>query len=152
SLTFHLSGPPFNYHSDQIGLFGLLAIAGAVAASFFGRLADKRHPVRMQLLTVSLIILSVLCFMLWPRTSLALAVGVFVLDIGVQATQVNNLAQIYGLDETAHSRINTVYMTSMFLGGALGTNSGVLAWNFGGWSMVCWQLLLWASFALALLV
>lgn len=28
TLTFHLSGPPFNYHSDTIGLFGLVAIAG----------------------------------------------------------------------------------------------------------------------------
>lgn len=30
------------------------------------------------------------------------------LDIGVQGTQVNGLAQIYRLDEAAHSRINTV--------------------------------------------
>ena len=75
-----------------------------------------------------------------------------VLDIGVQATQVNNLAQIYGLDETAHSRINTVYMTTMFLGGAAGTYGGVLAWNFGGWTLVCCQLLLWAVLALALLL
>ena len=79
-------------------------------------------------------------------------VGGDVLDIGVQATQVNNLAQIYGLDETAHSRINTVYMTTMFLGGAAGTYGGVLAWNFGGWTLVCCQLLFWAVLALALLL
>ncbi len=152
ALTFHLSGPPFDYNSDRIGLFGLLAIAGAVAASIFGRLADKRHPLRIQILTVSLIVVSVLCLLLWPHNIPALAIAVFLLDIGVQATQVNNLAQIYGLDETAHSRINTVYMTTMFLGGAVGTYGGVLAWNFGGWPLVCGQLLLWAGLALALLL
>jgi predicted MFS family arabinose efflux permease len=152
TLTFHLSGSPFNYNSDRIGLFGLLAIAGAMAASVFGRLADKRHPLRIQLLTVSLIVVSVLCLLLWPHNVAALAIAVFLLDIGVQATQVNNLAQIYGLDETAHSRINTVYMTTMFLGGAAGTYGGVLAWNFGGWTLVCYQLLLWAGLALALLL
>ena len=80
------------------------------------------------------------------------SVAVLLLDIGVQATQVNNLAQIYGLDETAHSRINTVYMTTIFLGGAVGTYGGVLAWNFGGWPLVCYQLLLWAALAMALLL
>jgi predicted MFS family arabinose efflux permease len=152
ALTFHLSGSPFNYSSDRIGLFGLLAIAGAVAASIFGRMADKRHPLRIQILTVLLIIASVLCLLIWPHNVPGLAIAVFLLDIGVQATQVNNLAQIYGLDETAHSRINTVYMTTMFLGGAAGTYAGVLAWNFGGWPLVCCQLLLWAALALALLL
>jgi predicted MFS family arabinose efflux permease len=152
TLTFHLSGSPFNYNSDRIGLFGLLAIAGAMAASIFGRLADKRHPLRIQVLTVSLIVVSVTCLLLWPQNVPALAIAVFLLDIGVQATQVNNLTQIYGLDETAHSRINTVYMTTMFLGGAAGTYGGVLAWNFGGWPLVCCQLFLWAALALALLL
>lgn len=152
ALTFHLSSSPFNYNSDRIGLFGLLAIAGAMAASIFGRLADKRRPLRIQVLTVSLIVVSVLCALIWPHNVPALAFAVFLLDIGVQATQVNNLAQIYGLDETAHSRINTVYMTTMFLGGAAGTYGGVLAWNFGGWPLVCCQLLLWAGLAFALLL
>ncbi|WP_213773085.1 MFS transporter [Bradyrhizobium sp. dw_78] len=152
ALTFHLSGPPFTYSSDRIGLFGILAIAGAGAASVFGRIADKRHPLRIQILTVSIIIASIVCLFLWPYSVPALAVGVLLLDVGVQATQVNNLAQIYGLDETAHSRINTVYMTTLFLGGAIGTYGGVLAWNFGGWPLVCGQLLLWAGLALAILL
>ncbi|HEY4789538.1 MAG TPA: MFS transporter, partial [Bacteroidales bacterium] len=39
TLTFHLSGAPFNFHANVIGLFGLVAIAGALMAPVFGKLA-----------------------------------------------------------------------------------------------------------------
>jgi len=42
TLTFHLSGAPFHYGTDVIGLFGLLAIVGALMAPWFGKLADSR--------------------------------------------------------------------------------------------------------------
>lgn len=62
------------------------------------------------------------------------------LDIGVQGTQVNGLAQIYRLDEAAHSRINTVCIGIFFIGGALGSACGIKAWEWGGWSLVGLQL------------
>jgi hypothetical protein len=70
--------------------------------------------------------------------------AVLLLDVGVQATQVTNIATIYGLDAAAHSRINTVYMTSYFIGGSIGTMAGVQCWRIGGWQLVCWQLLAWS--------
>ena len=149
TLTFHLSGPPFEYRSDVIGLFGLLAIGGALAASVVGRLADGRDAARLQLLTVGLVAVSVLCVQVWPASAAAFVVATLLLDVGVQATQAGNLAQIYALDETAHSRINTVYMTTTFIGGAVGTAAGVAAWTHGGWAAVCWQLLAWCALALA---
>jgi predicted MFS family arabinose efflux permease len=149
TLTFHLSGSPFNYRSDEIGLFGILAIAGALAAPVFGHLADKRNSALTQYLTIGLIIVSVLCIQWRPDSVLAFMLATVLLDIGVQATQVSSLAQIYALDEAAHSRINTVFVTTLFIGGAIGTYAGVLSWSVGGWGLVCWQLLLWSVLALA---
>jgi predicted MFS family arabinose efflux permease len=152
TLSFHLSLPPFRFGSDTIGLFGLLAIAGTLTAPVFGHLADKRHPARLQFLTLGLIVVSVLCIQWWPLSVTAFIVATVLLDIGVQATQSGNFAQIYSLDDTAHSRVNTVYMTTIFIGGAIGTYAGVLAWSLGGWAFVCWQLLLWSCLALAVVV
>jgi predicted MFS family arabinose efflux permease len=148
TLTFHLSGPPFHYGPGVIGLFGFLAIGGAGAATLFGRLADKQSPARIQLLTVSILIVSVICIAVFPFSAAAFIIATILLDVGVQATQVNNLAQVYSLDETAHSRINTVYMTCIFIGGAIGTWSGVQCWDAGGWRLVSVQLLLWSLLAL----
>lgn len=152
TLTFHLSGPPFHYRTDTIGLFGILAIAGALLAPLFGKLADKGNPARSQVLTVILIIVGILLLKFLPFSLLALIIAVLLLDIGVQATQVTNVAIIYTLDESANSRINTGYMTSYFIGGAIGTLAGVLSWKLGGWPVVTWQLLLWAVLALLVAV
>jgi predicted MFS family arabinose efflux permease len=149
-LTFHLSAPPFNFHTGTIGFFGIVAIAGALMAPIFGKLADKGHSQRSLLMAVSLVIFSILLMKFLPTSLWALIISVLILDIGVQATQVTNVAMIYTLDETSHSRINTIYMTSYFIGGALGTFVGLLCWKHGGWSWVTWQMLLWTLLALVI--
>jgi predicted MFS family arabinose efflux permease len=152
TITFHLSGAPFNYSTDKIGLFGLLAIGGALVAPFFGKLADKGNPARSQLFSVSLLIISIILIKIFAYNLFAFVVAVLLLDIGVQATQVTNIATNYSLDATAHSRINTIYMTSYFIGGAVGTYIGVVCWQAGGWPTVTWQLLLWSTLALVIVI
>lgn len=150
TLTFHLSGAPFHYGSGTIGLFGILAIAGALLAPVFGKLADKGNPARSQRYSVLMIVFGALLIFFFPLSVYSFVLATLLLDIGVQATQVTNIATIYTLDETAHSRINTVYMTTYFIGGAIGTAVGVLCWQMGGWNLVSLQLLLWSGVALLL--
>jgi len=152
TLTFHLSGAPFNYHAGTIGLFGILAIGGAMLAPLFGKIADKGNPARSQLFAVLMVIAGVLLLKIFPYSIPSLVIAVLLLDIGVQATQVTNIATIYTLDEKAHSRINTVYMTIYFIGGSLGTFAGVQCWHIGGWAAVTWQLLLWSVLGLVVVL
>ena len=148
TLTFYLSGAPFNYTTGTIGLFGILAIGGAMLAPVFGKLADKGNPAKALLFTVFLVIAGILLIKFFPQNLWSFIVAVLLLDVGVQATQVTNVATIYTLDEKSHSRINTVYMTTYFIGGAVGTFAGVQCWRLGGWPMVTWQLLVWSLLAL----
>jgi hypothetical protein len=75
-----------------------------------------------------------------------LVVGVIVLDFGIQSALISNQHIIYALDADARSRLNTVFMTGMFLGGATGSAMATLAWGQGGWLVVS---LLGAAFGLA---
>ncbi len=134
TLTFYLSKAPFHYSASVIGLFGLLAAAGALMAPVFGKLADKGNPTRSLLFSTGITLLSIIVLKLFPGTVTAIWVTVILLDIGVQATQVTNIAVIYTLDQLANSRINTVYMTSYFIGGALGAYLSIQFYNAGGWS------------------
>jgi predicted MFS family arabinose efflux permease len=152
TLTFHLSGAPFYFHSDIIGLFGLVAIAGALMAPVLGKRTDKGDSRWVRFSAIGIIIFSILMMMLITDSVVVLIVGVLLLDIGVQAMQVTNVALIYTLDETSHSRINTIFMTSVFVGGALGTLVGVICWQLGGWLGVTAQMLLWSLFVLLILL
>ena len=135
TLTLYLSGAPFHYSASTIGLFGLLAAAGALIAPVFGKLADKGSHTRSLIFSTSLTLLSILVLKLFPGTIPAIWITVILLDIGIQATQVTNIAVIYTLDQKANSRINTVYMTSYFIGGALGSFIAIQFYQLGGWSL-----------------
>ena len=152
NLTFHLSGAPFNYSPGQIGNFGFVAIGGALAAPIFGRSADGGKAMRSLLIAIVLVLLSVVAMHFFPSSLWIMIAGVFLLDIGVQAVQVTNVARIYSLDEQSNSRINTVYMTCYFIGGAGGTALGLFCWNRGGWSLATWQMMLFAILALIVLL
>ncbi len=144
TLTFHLSGTPFNFSSDIIGLFGLVAIAGALLAPVIGKRADRGGSKNVRFIALGLIVVSILLMIWMPTNILVLVVAVFLLDVGAQAIQVTNVAMIYTLDESSHSRVNTIYMTSFFTGGALGTLIGIFCWKYGGWLGVNLQMLLFA--------
>jgi predicted MFS family arabinose efflux permease len=134
TLTLYLSATPFNYSASGIGLFGLLAAAGALIAPVFGKLADKGSHTRSLLFSTSITLVSILILKTFPGAVIAIWITVILLDIGVQASQVTNIAVIYTLDQKANSRINTVYMTSYFIGGALGSFIAIQLYENGGWS------------------
>lgn len=152
TLTFHLSSAPLNYHTGTIGLFGLIAIGGALVAPYFGKLADKGNVYNSLLLTVSMIIGSILLIKVFPYSIPVLIISIFFLDIGVQATQITNFTRIYSLHEDAHSRLNTIYMTTYFIGAAVGTYFGLLSWKLGQWGLSTSQMLLWSGIALLIVI
>ncbi|MEH2331476.1 MFS transporter [Nostoc sp.] len=152
TLTFHLSGPPFHFQSDTIGMYGFVAIAGALMAPVFGKLADRGNAQRSLTIAVSMVIASLVIAKIASHSALAIAVAVLLVDVGVQAVQVTNVARIYTLDAQSNSRINTVYMTIYFIGGAVGTSIGLLCWDLGGWNLVTWQMLVFTLLAFFIIV
>jgi predicted MFS family arabinose efflux permease len=137
SLVFLLESPPYHYGSVAAGLFGLVGAAGAAFAPVIGRLTDRvgsRKAVGFGLVLAiaSFGVLGALGHRLW-----GLILGVLLMDLGVQAGHVANQAWIYSLVPSMRSRLNSVYMTSYFIGGSTGTFLGALGWQLFGWWGVC---------------
>ena len=137
ALTFFLEGSPYYMHSNQIGLFGLLGAVGALGAPIIGRLNDKKNPKIVAIICSGIGIISYLIFYFFGMNILGLILGVILLDLGIQGAQVSNQTRIYGLNQDERSRINTIFVVSNFLGAALGSSLGSLAWNLYNWSGVC---------------
>ncbi len=144
TLTFLLIEKPYNYSSDTIGLFGMLGIAGALIAPMIGKASDKGGSNKTQLIASVILLAGSVSIYLFPGYLLSIILAVICIDVGVQSIQVTNVALIYRLDQKANSRINTIYMTSYFAGGALGTFIGLRCWEMGGWNYVGIQLVVFS--------
>jgi len=137
TLIFFINQPPYHYGSEVAGLFGLIGVAGSSFAPYAGRLADKKGP-RFMAGTASAVtllsfgVLWLLGYHLW-----GLILGVILLDLGVQSAQISNQTRVYSLVPEAKSRLNTIYMVTYFIGGALGSYLGMLAWSVLHWNGVC---------------
>jgi predicted MFS family arabinose efflux permease len=148
-----LVGSPYHYSEAIIGLFGLLGAAGALAASFSGRLADRGLERWVTGGSLAVIVASTALLSLGSSRLWALVVGIVLADLGIQAVHIQNQHLIFSIDPSARSRLNTGYMVTYFIGGAIGSAATGLAFSTGGWSAVvilgiCFSgagLLLWAA-------
>lgn len=134
-LAFRLQAPPFGLGADVAGLFGVIGVVGILAAPLAGRSADRRGPGATVLVAALVTLGAWLVFGFWG-TLAGLVVGVVLLDFATQVALVSNQHIIFALEPEARARLNTVLVGTMFLGGAVGSAAGSLAWAQGGWSEV----------------
>jgi predicted MFS family arabinose efflux permease len=137
ALTFLLKSPAHNMNSNQIGLFGLVGAVGALGARIIGGMNDKKDS---RLLILGCIISCVIAYAILGVASTSIfgiILGIIVLDFGIQGTLVSIQSLIYSLSDSERSRLNTIFVVSNFLGGALGSTLGSIAWNLYNWTGVC---------------
>jgi predicted MFS family arabinose efflux permease len=103
---------------NAIGVFALVGAAGAAAAPLGGRIADAGYGRIGRAGTLVTAALAMALAGLGHRSLVLLAVGGVLLDLGVQCHQVMSQQVIYALRPAARARINTVYMSTVFIGGA----------------------------------
>lgn len=105
TLAFRLGEPPFGYGPQVAGLFGLLGAAGATSAPLAGYLTDRRGPGFTVAVGTVATATAFIVFMLLARSSLAmLALGVILLDVGIQAAMNGNQSTVLSLAPQATSR------------------------------------------------
>lgn len=136
TLSFHLGAAPFRYSRAQIGLFGLFGVAGVLAANVAGHHADRQRAGPGTVVTALALTASFAVFLAGGSLA-AIALGLVLMDAGMQGTQILNQSVIYGLDPQRRARVNSAYMMSCFTGASIGSYAGGLVYQHDGWTGCC---------------
>ena len=136
-MAFHLAGSPFHASSDVVGLLALCGVAGAIAASSAGKYVPRVGIFRMSVIGGCLQLMAWVSAWLFGNTYTGLIAAIILADIGAQCLQVSN--QSGSLQQLPHAtnRVNTIFMTTFFIGGSLGTFCSGLGWSMAEWTGVC---------------
>lgn len=152
SLTFLLSAPPFSFSVSVIGLFGLVGLAGAVAAQRAGHWSDRGHALPIIGAAWTLVLVALVIAGLGSRSVPMIVVAIVVLDVAIQAQNITVQSRMFRVDPQARSRINTAFVTNNFVWGAVGSGLASFLWAHGGWPAIMITGAVLSGFALTVWV
>lgn len=135
-LAFKMAQPPFSADSDIVGLLGLCGVAGAMTASFVGRWVKRVGIRRFNYIGCSLILAAWTSLYFGGESYTGIIAGILLIDIGMQCIQLSNQTSIFEVCPGASNRVNTIFMTTYFVGGATGTLLAGYGWDTLGWTGV----------------
>jgi predicted MFS family arabinose efflux permease len=136
ALTFLLSAPPFSYSVRDIGFVGLAELAGAIAAQRAGRIHDRGWSVPATGAALLLVLVAIVLAAVGKHSLVVLLLAIVLFDIAIQGINILNQTRIFAVDPAARSRLNTAFVVSNFIGGAIGSTLAGILWQHGGWSPV----------------
>lgn len=137
TIAILLTSSPFHLSDVLVGVVTLAGVFGALSTTKIGKIADQGHT--LSLTWIGLLTLIVSWFFLYfgEQSLLSYMIGYGIISLGLTIVHTSNQNIIFRLRPDAKSRINSIYMTSYFIGGACGSALGVYAWHHGGWKMTC---------------
>jgi predicted MFS family arabinose efflux permease len=126
----------FAMSQQGIALFALAGAGGALAAPIAGRFADRGFT---RVMTVgAMTALGVTCYASgwavdWQWLAL-LVVLTIAFDAAIQTNQITSQRIIFSAPQDVRGRVNAIYMTINFIGGAVGSVLGTITYHWVGWS------------------
>lgn len=137
-----LAGPEFHLSQTGIAIFALVGVGGAILAPIAGRMADKGW---VKAASAGAMIAAIVSFAITHLAPLGstlslglLTLAAILLDGGVSANLVVGQREIFSLPGEFRGRINSVFIATIFVGGAFGSFIGAWAFAHGAWNLTSW--------------
>lgn len=137
TIAMLLTAPPFSLPDVWVGILTLVGVFGALSTQWIGKWADRGHNLVLTWAGCCILAFSWGLLYFGGQSLISYALGYAIINLGLAMVHSCNQNVIFKLNPNARSRINSIYMTSYFIGGAAGSALGVYAWHHGGWPAAC---------------
>ncbi|MXP10358.1 MFS transporter [Pseudoblastomonas halimionae] len=134
ALALHLTGPEMGYGTDVVGYLAGFAAVSVFSTPYWGRLADRIGPRKARVgfavvQAAGIALLIPFGYNLW-----LLMIPLLLGNIVGPAIDVTSRMTFLSLEPELRTRLTTIYIVMMFIGGGIGSIAGTALFEAFGWT------------------
>lgn len=132
-LALHLTGPAMGYGTDVVGYLAGFAAVSVFTTPYWGRLADRIGPRKARLRFAVAQTAGVSLLYPFGDSLALLMIPLLIGNIVGPAIDVTSRMTYLSLDSAIRTRLTTIYIVMMFIGGSIGSLAGTAVFSAFGW-------------------
>lgn len=149
-IGLHLTTPEMGYGVDAVGYLAAFSALNLLTTPSLGRLADRIGPMRTRAICACIQLVGVIVLFFSGTGYWILLLPIFLMSIAGPVIDITGRMTLLTQDPAIRTRLMTLYVVLMFLGGGLGSWGGTIAYDLGGWFGTCLLTLVFSLLAVGL--
>lgn len=133
-LALHLTSPQMGYGTDVVGLLAGFAAISILSTPRLGTLADRIGPRRARFYFALVQTAGIALLFPFGENLYLLMIPIFFGNLVGPAIDVTSRMTFLSLDPDLRTRLTTIYIVMMFIGGAIGSLAGTAIYDWLGWT------------------
>lgn len=132
-IGLHLTSPEMGYGTDTVGYLAILTIFNLAVTPRLGRWADRTGPRRARLIIAAIQVFGVVIYSFVGHSLWLMIIPILITNTGGPIIDVSNRMTFLKENPNVRTRLMTIYIVMMFIGGGIASWAGTAAYDFGGW-------------------
>jgi predicted MFS family arabinose efflux permease len=132
-IGLHLTSPEMGYGTDTVGYLAVLTIFNLAVTPRLGRWADRIGPRRARLIMTTVQVFGVLMYSFVGHSLWLMIIPILITNTGGPVIDVSNRMTFLKEAPNVRTRLMTIYIVMMFIGGGIASWAGTAAYDFAGW-------------------
>ncbi|MEM9310462.1 MAG: MFS transporter [Pseudomonadota bacterium] len=140
-LALHLTSPEMGYGTDMAGYLAGFAAVSVLTTPRLGRIADRVGPRRARFALGCVQVFGTILFLPFGSNLWLLMIPIFITSAVGPGIDVASRMTFLSAEPGLRTRLTTIYIMIMFLGGGVGSYVGTALYDRFGWDGVAWSLI-----------
>ena len=132
-IGLHLTSPEMGYGTDTVGYLAILTITNLLLTPFLGRVADRMGARRARFYFSILYVFGMSLFSLTGHSLWLMIIPIFLTNTFGPVMDITNRMTFLTAPPAERTRLMTVYIIFMFVGGGIASWAGTAVYDFAGW-------------------
>jgi len=133
-LGLHLTSPEMGYGVDTVGYLAAISALNLVTTPRMGAWADKAGARKARAMMASVQLLGVACLFFFGHSLWLILIPLIIMNLVGPVIDITGRMTFLNQAPDVRTRLMTVYIFLMFLGGGLASWVGTIAYDWAGWA------------------